>query len=142
MTCRKNYWGTCFQQLTTYMYKKKKRKKILTRFSRRRQTRNCLFSRRNGNRQTRKMAGKSWSRGYFCRSRFTYTRCKISLVFILKKRFHLVVRLFSDNAMTSKRGTKNRCSVTDVLTTLRHVSSVRYQRTHAYMESICFYTMI
>ena len=24
MTCRKNYWGTCFQQLTAYMYKKKK----------------------------------------------------------------------------------------------------------------------
>ena len=26
MTCRKNYWGTCFQQLTTYMYKKKRKK--------------------------------------------------------------------------------------------------------------------
>ena len=26
MTHRKNYWGTCFQQLTTYMYKKKRKK--------------------------------------------------------------------------------------------------------------------
>ena len=26
MTCRKNYWGTCFQQITTYMYKKKRKK--------------------------------------------------------------------------------------------------------------------
>ena len=30
MTCRKNSWGTCFQQLTTYMYKKKKMEEILT----------------------------------------------------------------------------------------------------------------
>ena len=30
MTCRKKkYWGTCFQQLATYMYKKKK-EEILT----------------------------------------------------------------------------------------------------------------
>ena len=29
--------------------------------------RNSLFSRRDGNRQTRKMAGKSWSRGPFFR---------------------------------------------------------------------------
>ena len=29
ITCRKNYWGTCFQQLTTYMCKKKKRKNYL-----------------------------------------------------------------------------------------------------------------
>ena len=26
MTCRKNYWDSCFQQLTTYMYKKKGKK--------------------------------------------------------------------------------------------------------------------
>ena len=25
MNCRKNYWGTSFQQLTTYTYKKKGR---------------------------------------------------------------------------------------------------------------------
>ena len=48
MTCRKNYWGTCFHQLTTSHMHKKTRKKYL------RQTRNNLFSRRNGNRQTRK----------------------------------------------------------------------------------------
>ena len=30
MTCRKNYWGTCFQQLTTYMYKKKRKKYLLS----------------------------------------------------------------------------------------------------------------
>ena len=28
MTCRKNYCGTFFQQLTTYMYKKKGRNKL------------------------------------------------------------------------------------------------------------------
>ena len=27
MSCWKNYWATCFQQLTTYIYKKKERKK-------------------------------------------------------------------------------------------------------------------
>ena len=26
MTCLKNYWGTCFQQFTTYMSKKKRKK--------------------------------------------------------------------------------------------------------------------
>ena len=26
MTCRKNYWGTCFQQLTTYMCKTRRKK--------------------------------------------------------------------------------------------------------------------
>ena len=26
MTCRKNYWGTCFQQLTTYKYKERRKK--------------------------------------------------------------------------------------------------------------------
>ena len=26
MTCRKNYWATCFQQVMTYMYKKKRKK--------------------------------------------------------------------------------------------------------------------
>ena len=42
---------------------KKNEKKI----PRIRQTRKGLSSRRNGNRQTRKMAGNSWSRGHFRR---------------------------------------------------------------------------
>ena len=50
MTCRKNYWGTYFQQLTTYMYKKKGRNTYVV-LVRRRQTQNGLFSRGNGNRQ-------------------------------------------------------------------------------------------
>ena len=28
MTCRKYYWVTCFQQLTTYMYEKKRKKYV------------------------------------------------------------------------------------------------------------------
>ena len=28
MPCWENYWGTCFQQLTTYMYKKKRKKDL------------------------------------------------------------------------------------------------------------------
>ena len=30
MTCRKNYWGTCFQQLFTDVYEKKRKKYLLS----------------------------------------------------------------------------------------------------------------
>ena len=80
MTCRKNYCGTCFQQLTTYIYMyKKKGRNTYVYFSShvdgKREIGCFHVETATGGRQTRKMAGKSWSRGHFCRSRFTYTRC-------------------------------------------------------------------
>ena len=76
MTCRKNYWGICFQQLTTYMYKKKRKKYLhISHVDGKREISCFHVETATSNRQTRKMAGKSWSRGHFCRSRFTYTRC-------------------------------------------------------------------
>ena len=67
MNCRKNYWGTSLQQLTTCTYKKKGRNTYVVLTA-------CFHvETATGNWQTRKMGGKSWSRGHFCRSRFTYT---------------------------------------------------------------------
>ena len=75
MTCRKNYWVTCFQQLTTTRILKKEKYLRSSHVDGKREIACFHVETATGDRQTRKMAGKSWSRCHFCRSRFTYTRC-------------------------------------------------------------------
>ena len=66
MTCRKNYWGASFQQLTTYMYKKRRKKYLRSSHEDGKREIACFHvETATGSRQTRKMAGKSWSRGNF-----------------------------------------------------------------------------
>ena len=70
MTCRKNYCGTCFQQLTTYIIIQEKRKKYLRSSHVDGKSEIGCFhvETATGGRQTRKMAGKSWSRGHFLKT--------------------------------------------------------------------------
>ena len=49
-----------------------------------RQTRKCLLSRSKGNRQPPKMAGKLWSRGHLCRSRFTDVNMMLKALSLLE----------------------------------------------------------